>query len=156
LLPIEQLHPVAVHFPIVLMLSLAVLDIVAVARGVRLDGRGAYANLSTGIAAALGLFALLAFSLGDAALDIAVSRNVDPAILETHQDLGTFAAFALAIWGALRAFAWWRGIDISGNRRYLVLAVEIALVVLILTVAYFGGQLVYEFGVNVAPAAGKP
>ena len=154
MLPLEQLHPIAVHFPIVFMLSLAALDIVAVARGVPLDGRGAYANLSAGIAVALGLSALLAFSLGDAALEIAVSRNVDPAILETHQDLGTFAAFAIAIWGAIRAFAWWRGIDISGNRRYMVLAIEIVLVFLILTVAYFGGQLVYEFGVNVMPSAG--
>lgn len=154
MLPLEQLHPIAVHFPIVFTFSLALLDIIAVARGVRLDGRGAYANLSAGIAVALGLSALLAFSLGDAALDIALSRNVDPAILETHQDLGTFTAIALAIWGAVRAFAWWRGVAISGSRRYLVLAIEVAFVLLILTVAYFGGQLVYEFGVNVAQPTG--
>ncbi|MBL4872309.1 MAG: DUF2231 domain-containing protein [Rhodobacteraceae bacterium] len=156
MLPLEQLHPVAVHFPIVLTLSLAVLDIIAYSRGVRLGGRGAYANLSAGIATAAGLFALVAFFLGDAAIDIAISRKIDPAILETHQDLGMFTAFALAAWGALRAYAWWRKIDLSANRAYLVLAVEVAFVFLILTVAYFGGQLVYDFGVNVAPALAKP
>jgi len=90
------------------------------------------------------------------ACSAAVSRNIDPAILETHQNLGTFTAFALAAWGALRAYAWWRKIDLSANRAYLVLAVEVAFVFLILTVAYFGGQLVYDFGVNVAPVFAKP
>lgn len=156
MLPLEQLHPIVVHFPIVLTLALALLDIVAFARGVPLGGRGAYANLSAGIATAAGLFALLAFSMGDMALDIAVSRNIDPSILENHENLGTFTAFALAAWGALRALAWWRNIDLSANRSYLVLAVEVAFVFLILTTAYFGGQLVYDFGVNVAPVFAKP
>lgn len=155
MLPLEQLHPIVVHFPIVLTLSLAFLDIIAFARGVPLGGRGAYANLSAGIATVAGLSALAAFSLGDAALDIALARNVDPAILENHQDFGTFTAFALVIWGALRALAWWRRIDISGTRTYVVLGVEVVFVFLILAVAYFGGQLVYEFGVNVMPAIPK-
>ena len=51
MLPIEQFHPLAVHFPIVLALSLAAFDIIALARGLEISGRGAVANVSAGLAA---------------------------------------------------------------------------------------------------------
>jgi uncharacterized membrane protein len=49
---------------------------------------------------------------------------------------------------------WWRRVSLDGGRKWAVVATEIAGVFLIVTTAYFGGQLVYELGVNVARAGG--
>jgi uncharacterized membrane protein len=148
-LPIEQLHPIAVHFPIVFLLSLAALDLFAVARKIPIDGRGGVANLSAGLAVLAGLGATAAYAFGDAALDIALAKGVAEAQLETHAMLGTITAALLALWGLARAFAWWRDLPIGGARAWCVVVVEIAFSLLIIAAAYFGGQLVYELGVNV-------
>jgi len=153
-IPIEQFHPLIVHFPIVFLLSLAALDSFALFRNIPLDGRAGFANLSAGLAALAGLAAGIASIFGDAALDVAVAKGVAESRLETHETLGTITALALVLWGLVRAFIWWRRLPIGKGRAWGVVVVELAFSALIITTAYYGGQLVYDFGVNVAPAAG--
>ncbi|WP_457645008.1 DUF2231 domain-containing protein [Profundibacter sp.] len=149
--PIEQFHPMVLHFPIVLIMILAVHDLYGLWRGLPLGGRGTYATVAMAIAVAAGASALLAAGFGDVALDTAVDRGFQDGLAEMHEDLGTTAATLFAIWAVLRAFIWWRRIAISGWKSSLVVVVDISLVLLVIVVAYFGGQLVYEYGVNVAP-----
>ena len=154
MLPIEQLHPIVVHFPIVFFLSLVAVDAFALFRNMAIDGRGGVANLSAGLAVLAGLAAAAAYGLGDAALEIAVANGVAEARMETHQILGTTTAIALVLWGAARGFVWWRQMPINKGKARGVVLVELAFAILIIVTAFYGGQLVYEFGVNVAPPTG--
>lgn len=155
MLPVEQLHPLAVHFPIVFVLLLAAFDIVVLARGLEISGRRAVANVSAGIAALAGLSAVVAYFLGDIALDVAISAGTPLTQLELHEELGTVTAATIVVWSIIRAAAWWRRVSLAGGRAYGIAIVEIAIVLLIITTAYFGGQLVYELGIGVArPTSG--
>ena len=148
-MPIEQIHPLVVHFPIVFALSLALFDAIAVRRGSAIGGRSAVANTSAGLAACAGVAAAVAFLFGDMALDVAVAKGTPLSVLETHEELGTATAIVLSIWGALRIALRWRGVELVRSRATAVVIVQIAIALLLVTTAYFGGQLVYEFGVGV-------
>ncbi|MGB8622916.1 MAG: DUF2231 domain-containing protein [Paracoccaceae bacterium] len=153
MLSTAEIHPILVHFPIVLIVLLAAMDAVAWLRGVALTGRGAYATMSAATAALAGIFAVLTYMFGDIAAEIAMSNGVPDAMIETHEGAGTTAAALLGIWALFRAYAWWRRVSLEGGRAAGVVAVETALFALVVVTAYFGGQLVYEHGVNVASAA---
>ncbi len=154
MLPVEQFHPLAVHFPIVFVLLLAAFDIVVLARGLEIGGRSAVANVSAGIAALAGLSAVVASFLGEIALDVAIAAGTPPAQLELHEELGTVTAATIIVWSIMRAAAWWRRISLDRGLAFGIAIVEIAIVLLIITTAYFGGQLVYEFGIGVARPIG--
>jgi len=150
---LAHVHPILVHFPIVFFLSLAFVDLIASVRGSTVTGRTSLGAVSTAFAAAAGLFAIVAFFFGDAALSIAEDGGFHSDIAEIHEGLGTASAISLAIWALIRAFLWWRDIRIDGGLRSLIPALEIAGVVLLTFTAYYGGELVYGLGVNVAHAA---
>jgi len=54
----------------------------------------------------------------------------------------------------LRAFVWYRNLAISKTMTSVIVVVELALAILIVVTAFYGGQLVYEYGVNVSRPAG--
>lgn len=149
MLPIEQFHPLAVHFPIVFTLLLAVFDGGAKLRGISIGGRTTMANASAGIALCAGVSAVVAFALGDLALDVALAKGTPLSVLETHEELGTITASVLFSWAVVRSIMWWRVTALSRNLSWTIVAIEFALVGLIVVTAYFGGQLVYEFGIGV-------
>jgi len=154
MLSLQHIHPVLVHFPIVFMITLAVVDLVAAARGKIITGRGAVGNLSVGLALAAGAFAVAAYFFGDMALEIAESGGFHSDIAETHEALGEAVAVAFAIWGLIRLGLWWRDLRLPGGGALVVALVEVAGAALVVVTAYYGGQLVYDLGVNVAHAAG--
>ncbi len=149
MLPLEQLHPLVVHFPIVFTLSLFVLDLYARLKNIPLDGRGAVANLSAGVALLAAIGATIAATLGDAALDIASAGGVAESITETHETLGSITASVIAAWGLVRAFVWYRKTALGNSMQWGIVLVELVIAVMIVVTAYYGGQLVYEFGVNI-------
>lgn len=151
--PIEHLHPMLLHFPIVLAVVLLVVDAVALSRGIPLDGRATYASFSFWIAIAAGAFALVTMSAGDMALEVALSRGVPEAVLETHEGLGSTTALIMAAWAVIRFLLRWRDVPLEGGRKTGIVLVEAVIVVLILATAWFGGNLVYGHGVNVMPGA---
>jgi uncharacterized membrane protein len=152
---LELIHPMIVHFPIVLVLCLFALDAVATIRCQPILGRGGTADASTALAVAAGLTAIAAFEFGDRALDIARSvPNAPMGLLEMHEECGTFTAFAIAAWSLVRAFLWWRRTAPSGGLRTGAIVVEAALAAAILATAWYGGELVYNNGVAVASFAG--
>jgi len=154
MVPLEQVHPFAVHFPIAFTLSLFVLDLYARLKNIPLDGRGGVANLSAGLALLAGIGATVAASLGAAALAIATAGGVSESLTETHASLGAATASAIALWGLIRAFVWYRKMVLGNSLQWGIVIVELAIAAMIVITAYFGGQLVYEFGVNVNIPAG--
>lgn len=154
MLAVQHIHPILVHFPIVFFLTLAAVDLVAAARGQATAGRGPVGNLSMGLALAAGAFAVAAFFFGDMALEIAEDGGFHSDIAEMHEGLGETTAAVFAIWALIRLGLWWRDVRLSGGGAFVIPLVEIAGAVLVIVTAYYGGQLVYDLGVNVAHAAG--
>ena len=150
MIPIQLIHPIIVHFPIVFVLTLAILDLIAALRGQTVTGRTCLGNVSTALAVLAGLFALMAIVFGDIALEFAESTGWSSESAEIHESLGTTVAIVLIIWAALRAFAWFRNFGMPGWARALVPVVELCTAAAVVATAYFGGQLVYDLGVNVA------
>jgi uncharacterized membrane protein len=152
--PIQHIHPILVHFPIVFVLTLAALDVVATVRGNIVTGRGALGNVSSGLAILAGGFAIVTYVFGGIALDVAESGGFHSDIAETHEGLGEFTAIAFAVWAVIRLVMWWRDVRMNPALSGIVSLVEIAGAILVIATAYYGGQLVYDLGVNVAHAAG--
>jgi len=154
MIAVQHIHPILVHFPIVFFLSLAAIDAIAAARGYVVTGRGTIGNLSSGLAVLAGGFAIVTYLFGGMALDFAESGGFHSDVAEIHEGLGEFTAIAFAIWAAIRVFMWWRDLRLGRAVSAAVSLVEIAGAGLVVATAYYGGQLVYELGVNVSHIAG--
>jgi uncharacterized membrane protein len=153
MLSLAHIHPMLVHFPIVFFLSLAVLDAIATLRGVPVTGRSAIGNVSTGLALLAGVFAIVTYIFGDMALEMAEAGGFHSQVAEIHEGLGQATAAAFAIWAIVRIVAWWRNANLRGGGAAALALVELAGAGVVTATAYFGGQLVYDLGVNVAQAA---
>ena len=97
-----------------------------------------------------GISGLATFLFGAIALDVAESQGFHSAVAETHGSLGSVTAIAFALWAALRVMACWRNVRLSGLKAALTPVIELAGAVLVVATAYYGGELVYGLGVNVA------
>ena len=150
MIPIEHIHPMLVHFPIVLFMAVLALDFIIVASGRDLADRGPLAGLALGTLW-LGVAAAAATAFfGDAALDIAAGKGFSVAALERHEGLGWTTLLVFAAIAVVRLFFWWRRIPVRGGRGWAATAVTLAGVVVLVLTAYRGGELVYQLGVNVA------
>ena len=149
MIPLQHIHPMIVHFPIVFFISLAALDLIATFRGYNVTGRSALGNLSTGIAFLAGVSAVVAYMFGDMALEIAESTGFHSEIAEIHEGLGETTAVVFAVWAVIRLFLWYREVSLPAMARALLPLAELIGAVLVIVTAYYGGQLVFDLGVNV-------
>jgi uncharacterized membrane protein len=150
MIPITEVHPMLVHFPIVLWICAEVMAVIILLRGGDLSARQHWPL--TAFYALLGgtLFACLAAFFGDIALDHAVAAGFPTHPLEIHE---TFALTTLSIFGLhaiLRLLAIWRRYALAGLRGWMAELPGLIGIVLLIFTAYYGGELVYHLGVNVA------
>ncbi|MEZ5450133.1 MAG: DUF2231 domain-containing protein [Thiolinea sp.] len=153
MIAMEHIHPMVVHFPIVLIILLAGFDLFFALRGDSVAGRTTAGNLSTLLAVLAAAFSLAAVMFGDMALEHAEEGGFSSEIAEIHEHLGMIAALVLSAWAVIRGFLWFRNNQLSGGMNMLVSLGSVAIAVLVLATAYFGGQLVYDLGVNVTKVA---
>ncbi|MFO1142580.1 MAG: DUF2231 domain-containing protein [Amaricoccus sp.] len=153
MIPVELIHPMIIHFPIVFIICLAAFDVIATARGHSVTGRNTAGDISTALMVLAALSAVAAMMFGDLALSYAESKGFSSNVAEIHEGLGGAVASTFAIWAAVRTFLWWRDTRVSGATAYAVAFVAVVGAGLAITTAYFGGKLVYDLGVNVASAA---
>lgn len=142
-----------VHFPIVFFLTLAAFDVIAAFRGTEIGGRSRAGTISFGLALLAGLSAIAAFVFGGVALDVAEQHGFHSDVAEIHESLGGITAIAFAAWALVRGYLWWRNVRLAGGLARALPVIEIAGAVLVAVTAYYGGQLVFDLGVNVAHAA---
>lgn len=150
----QHIHPMLVHFPIVFFLTLAGLDVIAFLAGRTVTGRMGWGAASTALAILAGLSAIVTWIFGGVALGIAEAGGFHSEVAETHEGLGTMTAAVFAVWALIRLVTWWRNANGGRGVTALVTLIEIIGSVLVIVTAYYGGQLVYDLGVNVARAAG--
>ena len=152
MVPIQHIHPILVHFPIVLIYTLAAIDLVALAGGSAVTRRSGAGTISTFVALAAGVFAVGTWIFGGLALDHAEAAGFSSDVAEIHESLGGITAIAFLIWGLVRLALWIRNREFRAVTIAIPL-IEIAGTMLVTATAYYGGLLVYELGVNVAKAA---
>jgi uncharacterized membrane protein len=153
MIPVQHIHPMIVHFPIVLIFLLAAFDLIAVARGHQVSGRTTAGNISTSIAVLAAISALAAMAFGGMALDFAESGGFSSDVAEIHESLGTSVAIVLSVWALVRAVLWWGNWNIRGAFAAVFPLAAIVGAGLVVATAYYGGQLVFDLGVNVVKVA---
>lgn len=152
MIAIEHIHPMIVHFPIVMLLIAAAADVALMVRGGDLAGTAFLSRVSMGALAIAAVSAVLAYLFGDMALDAALAKGFPEAALETHEGLGTTTMLIVVVLALLRLGAFWRKIALGGGRGWVLTLASLAGMGVMLLTAYHGGQLVYQLGVNVALA----
>ena len=143
MIDVAHIHPMLVHFPLALMPLAVVAQLITVSRGRSLFTRSCLAN------AGILLLALAAAVFGDLALDKAVDAGVALSQMEEHEELGMLSAWVLAGLIAVEGWFYYRKVE----ARLVSIAALLAgsgMLVMLLTTAWFGGNLVYGLGVNVA------
>jgi uncharacterized membrane protein len=152
MISIALIHPMLVHFPIVLLITACAMDIILLSMKKDLTSRQCLSMVALAALLLGTLAAGLAAIFGDIALDRAISLGFPPGPLETHE---TFALITIAVFSVhclLRLLALWRRIPLRGSIGWMSALPGMVGVVLLVFTAYYGGELVYHFGVNVAAA----
>lgn len=148
---IAHIHPMLVHFPIVLFLAAVAIEFIVLLKKGDLAAKDCLPTVALVTLLLAALAAIAAASFGDIALDKAVELGFDKAPLEQHEELGLttlWILIGLALWLAV---ARWRGLRLNAAMGWGFFAVSLVGIGVLLTTAYFGGELVYSLGVNVAP-----
>jgi len=149
MIDIAHIHPMLVHFPIVLYLLAVGLQLLVLLRRGDLAADTCLANTALGALLLAATAAAVAAYFGDIALDHAVALGFPPAPLEVHANLGISTMSFMLVLSAVHVAARWRHWLLGGGRGWLLWAVALIGVVLLIITAYHGGELVYSIGVNV-------
>jgi uncharacterized membrane protein len=150
MLQITEIHPMLVHFPIVLWLSSETINAAILLRGGDLSARQPWPTVAFYSLLAGTGFAVLAAFFGDIALDHAVAAGFAAGPLEFHETVAIVTIVIFGLHTALRFLAILRGFPLAGMRGWLAEVPGLIGVVGLFFTAYLGGNLVYHMGVNVA------
>lgn len=147
---ITEIHPMLVHFPIVLWIGAETIAVIVLLRGGDLSARQQWPTVAFYSLLAGTAFAFVAALFGDIALDHAVAAGFAVGPMETHEAAAVTTLIIFALHAALRLLAIWRQYPLTGLRGWLAELPGLTGIAGLLTTAYLGGQLVYHMGVNVA------
>ena len=152
MISIALVHPMLVHFPIVLLITACAMDIILLSIKKDLTSRQCLSMIALSALLLGTLSAGLAAIFGDIALDRAISLGFPRGPLETHETLALITIAVFCLHCLLRLLALWRRVPLRGYLGWLSAIPGMVGVVLLILTAYYGGELVYHFGVNVATA----
>jgi len=150
MIPITEIHPMLVHFPIVLWISAEAIAVVVLLRGGDLSARQHWPTVAFHCLLAGIVFAGLAAIFGDMALDHAVAAGFASEPLEIHETVAIITLCIFVLHAALRWLAIWREFPLTGTRGWLAEIPGLVGLAGLFVTAYLGGELVYHLGVNVA------
>ncbi|MGA8260032.1 MAG: DUF2231 domain-containing protein [Arenicellales bacterium] len=148
---LAHIHPMLVHFPIVLFLLGAGLELIVLLRGQDLAAHECLPNVALATIVLAAVSAVVAAMFGDMAFDRATELGFPGGPLERHEGFGYTTMWFFIVYGTLYLLAWWRGLSLAAGRGWAWFVVSLVGVVLVLVTAYYGGDLVYRIGVNVVP-----
>lgn len=160
----DGLHPLIIHFPIVLLLIAPLFIVIAAALGPVKGRSHVITALILMIIGTASVF--VAVSTGEEAGKLAERTPAINAILENHEDLAEttrlwFSSLTLLLAGGIVALSLVkrlqsRAVVTAGTVAFLLVYTFGALT--LVNTAHNGGRLVHEFGVHalVAPAPGTP
>jgi uncharacterized membrane protein len=152
MISIALVHPMLVHFPIVLLITACSLDIIMLLIKKDLANRQCLPLVALSALLLGTLSAGIAAIFGDIALDKAISLGFPRGPLEIHETLALITIAVFSFNCLLRLLALWRRIPLRGRIGWISALPGMVGVVLLIFTAYYGGELVYHFGVNVTAA----
>lgn len=139
----HPIHPMLVHFPIALLTTGWLFDLLAVWRqDERLRESGWYLSI-TGL-----LSAGAAVVTGHFAEEAVEHSGIPKPAIEIHEELTFVAA---GIFAALVAWRFAMRMGLMPEKRVLVLVVGAVGLLVLFVASYFGGDLVYRYGAGVLP-----
>jgi len=150
MISIAHIHPMLVHFPIVFLITAVVLDIIGLSIKKDLASRECLPLIALSALLLGTLSAGIAAIFGDIALDKAISLGFPSGPLETHETIALITIAVFSIHSLLRLLAFWRRYPLRGFSGWISTLPGMVGLVLLIGAAYYGGELVYHFGVNVA------
>jgi len=150
MIPITEIHPMLVHFPIVLWICAEAIAVVILLRGGDLGLAQPWPMVAFYCLLVGTAFAGLAAFFGDIASDHAVAAGFTAAPIELHETVAIITLIIFGLHTLLRWLAFWRGYVLSGKRGWLAEIPGLVGIVGLFATAYLGGELVYHLGVNVA------
>jgi uncharacterized membrane protein len=142
---LERIHPMLVHFPIALLITSVFLDFLRLVTKKDNFERSAFHLLFLG---AISCIPVIIF--GHIAADVASDRPHIADTIETHEALGFITAMSFIILLIVRSIFVKK--DSYSKIRIYYLTAAVMGIALLLTTAYYGGQLVYDYGAAVSPA----
>jgi len=151
MIDINHVHPMLVHFPIVLFMAAVALQFLALIRGGDLAAAECLPRVALGALLIGTAAAALAAVFGDIALEHAVDIGFRKDYLEEHEELGFATLWVFVALSVLHLGARWRHISLTRDKGWTLAVAGLAGVVLMVVAAAHGGELVYELGVNVTP-----
>ena len=150
MISIALIHPMLVHFPIVLLITAVAMDIILLLIKKNLANRQCLPMVALSALLLGTLSAGIAAVFGDIALDKAISLGFPSGPLETHETLALITIAVFSLHCLLRLLVLWRRYSLQGFIGWVSAIPGMVGVVLLILTAYYGGELVYHFGVNVA------
>ena len=152
MISIAMVHPMLVHFPIVLLITACSLDIIVLLIKKDLANRQCLPLVALSVLLLGTMSAGIAAIFGDIALDKAISLGFPRGPLETHETLALITIAVFSVHCLLRPLALWRRYPLRAFIGWISALPGMVGAVLLIFTAYYGGELVYHFGVNVAAA----
>jgi len=151
MITIAQIHPILVHFPIALLIIAVFVDMILLLIKRDLSARQCLPMVALSVLLLGTLSAYLAAFFGDIAKDNAISLGFPSGPLEIHETMATITMVIFSLYSLLRLLALWRKYPLRGAMGWLAMIPGILGLILLIITAYYGGELVYHYGVNVAP-----
>lgn len=149
MIDITHIHPMIVHFPIVLFLTAMAVEFLVLLRKGDLSARLCLPGVALAALVLGAIAAVVAASFGDIALDAAVDKGFPKDPLEEHEGLGMTTMFYFVVLALVQLWAWWRRIPLAAGRGWTVFVLGLVGIAILIAAAYHGGELVYHYGVNV-------
>ena len=137
----HPIHPIVVHFPIALLCASVAFDLLA-----RSWPTGGLRETSLYTLLAGVMSAALAVATGGMEEDLAERAGAPEAVLELHESLGTVTLVVFVVLLGLRLAMQW---DWLKEIRSLTLGLGVIGLVILALTGYWGGELVYTYGVGV-------
>lgn len=146
-----NLHPLVIHFPIVLLIVAATVDLVDAAfqRPAWLGTAGTSLYIAGAVAA------IAAYLTGQQAAATVFIPGMAHPIVSDHRTWALVTTSYLCVVAIVRLVAGLRGFPLAHRRRMLLLAAGLIAVVCLHQTAERGARLVYEQGVGVIAAPGS-
>ena len=140
-----NVHPMIVHFPIVLVMLAALADFINLVRP-RTRGLGAAAPALYLLGA---LSSVSAYVSGRIAADTVLVPGITHGLVDEHGNWALATTISFVVLATLRPLGWLVGLADTRTTRLLFLSLGVALLVLVQQTAERGARLVYEQGVGV-------
>jgi len=151
-----NIHPMIIHFPIVLVMLAAAADLVHLVR----PSLRTLSGTSTWLYSLGALAACAAFLSGRLASSTVFIPGMAHSLIENHEQWALAGTIGLALVAVLRIAARWTRMADGRGARILLVALGVTVAFVIQQTAERGARLVYEQGVGVipgpVPAASEP